>query len=83
MTILGDKTTATARKQYQCWWCGCGIQIGDKYVRWIWKDGSRVPMRINVHDDCHEAWQDLQPDDVMEGEFARGCTCANGDCRCA
>ena len=81
MTMIGDKTRQTARKTHRCWWCGCGIQPGEEYIKWIWKERYEyVP--IHVHADCHEVWQDLQPDEVMAGEFSRGCGCANGDCRC-
>ena len=84
MTMIGDKTRQTARKQHQCWWCGCGIQPGESYFRWLWNNRVEcVP--ISVHPECELAWKRLPSDetDVQEGEFSRGCTCANGDCRCA
>ena len=84
MTMLGDTTTQTARTQHRCHWCGERIVPGEEYVRWLWKDHREVSA-TKAHSECFSAWGLLPPDEseeVMEGQYSRGCTCANGDCRC-
>ena len=46
--------TVTARTQHDCFWCIDGIQPGEKYDRWMWKDGGDVAF-MQVHSICFAA----------------------------
>ena len=82
MTMIGIPTTQTARKNHTCWWCAESITTGNTYSRWLWKDGSTLSA-VKVHPECRQAWRDCDDaDEVTFGEFSRGCTCENGNCRC-
>ena len=41
----------TARVWHGCAWCKDGIQAGEKYQRWMWKDGSDVAF-LAMHSVC-------------------------------
>ena len=80
---IGNATTRVALKQHYCWWCGEKIEPGEEYYRWVWKDdGELLPTK--VHPECRVAWSKLPYDEaeVEQGEFARGCLCQHGNCRC-
>jgi hypothetical protein len=72
-----------ARKAHVCWWCGEAIERGSRYATWACVDSGIL--RVKVHLECHAAWNDLEYFDnevVGFGEFARGCCCAAGQCKC-
>ena len=62
MTQIGDTTHQTARKPHVCWWCGETIETGERYVRWLWKDGNTC-LPTKVHNECKRAWDSLDHDD--------------------
>ena len=84
MTLIGDITQPTARKRHVCWWCGEAIPPGDRYSRWAWHDGYTI-QAIRAHPECRAAWATLGhgDDEIHFGEFARGCCCESGRCKCS
>lgn len=73
-----------ARKPHKCWWCAEPIPAGSTCAAWPWFDMGRA-FTIRVHPECLKAWNSLHRDDadnVMSGDYCRGCTCERGRCEC-
>ena len=81
MTQLGTVETPTARKPHRCWWCAERIEPGEKYNRWVWKDGRDL-LAVKCHPECYDAWAEIGGEEVDYGDFCRGCTCEAGRCEC-
>jgi len=81
--ILGEVTTQKAAKEHTCCWCGELIFQHETYVKWLWKDGRDL-QSVKVHTECRKAWNSLPcgEQEIMFGEFSRGCTCERDHCRC-
>ena len=79
--FVRDVTVPIARKSHRCWWCWEQIEPGEEYIRWPWKDAGQV-VTIKLHPECKAAWDGSEVDEIMGGEYCRGCTCERGCCEC-
>ncbi len=74
-----------SRKQRVCSWCGESINVGEPYHGYQWRDGNDSGTE-NMHPECYNACKDAFTEDPdlfwSQGDFNRGCCCANGDCKC-
>lgn len=64
MSDFGQYAYPRARKQHRCAWCGEGIPVGEKYVRYVgmWEDEFQ---NWAMHDECHA--DALHTDDLSDG----------------
>jgi hypothetical protein len=51
--------TVTARKARPCVWCKDGIQPGEQYDRWMWKDSGDVAF-LAMHHVCFETMERIR-----------------------
>jgi hypothetical protein len=54
--------TVTARKPRPCLWCKDGIQPGEQYDKWMWKDGGDVDF-LAMHHVCWEKMEEIRSHD--------------------
>lgn len=54
----GCETTHTKRrgKIRRCSWCGQGINVGERYCKWLWFDGGDRST-VYAHEVCAKGWQ--------------------------
>jgi hypothetical protein len=87
VTSTTPETIKAARKPYRCDWCDERIEVGGSYVRWRYFD-ARDAVTCRLHPECRAAQNRWVREDSSwntewtPGDFARGCTCAAGNCEC-
>lgn len=85
MSWFSEPKRVICRKRCVCAWCGTYIQPGEKKASYFYRmDGDHG--NVKMHSGCYDAMGREDPeilrDGLMLGEYSRGCTCENGDCRC-
>ena len=79
-----DIETHKADRGHECHACGQRIERGETYMRYRLWDGA-LSQTVRMHIECLSAMHVLSNEDGeftqwQRGEFARGCTCAHGEC---
>ncbi|MBU1767862.1 MAG: hypothetical protein KJ648_07160 [Candidatus Omnitrophica bacterium] len=66
-----------AKKEHRCSWCDEKILVGERYARWLWKDGGDLGP-VLMHFECEEGMTHLQrleresEIEFQPGTFKRG-----------